>query len=490
MKKYIRINESDNVCVALEDLNKKDEINEFNVTINEKIPSGHKFALRNIKKGEDIIKYGMPIGCAKDDIGRGDWVHTHNLKTNLKEIEKYSYNKKNEYRKYEKESKKFKGFIREDDKVGIRNDIFILPTVGCINKICKNIEKIATKKYPNNSFLAIEHKYGCSQLGDDLGNTQKILAGISKNPNAAGVLVLSLGCENNQVEEFKKFLEPLNNKRMKFLEVQSVEDEIEEAMKLIDQLVLYANTFTRQDVDISKLTIGFKCGGSDGFSGITANALCGMVSDYLVDQGSTTMISEVPEMFGAETILMNRARDEKVFEDIVKLVNNFKNYFIKHDQTVYENPSPGNKKGGITTLEDKSLGCIQKGGSREVVGVLDFGQYAQKSGFNLLNGPGNDLVSSTNLVASGCNVVIFTTGRGNPFGTIVPTIKMATNESLYKRKKNWIDFDASKVLRGVDFEDLKDEFIDYLIRVASGEKVKNEINGYKEISIFKDGVIL
>lgn len=488
MNKYIKINDKDNVCVALDDIKAGDILD--NIEINEDIPKGHKFSNSNIKKGDDIFKYGMPIGVAIKDIEIGSWVHTHNIKTKLNENQSYKYNKtsidKEEYR----DIKTFKGYRRDNGKVGIRNDIFILPTVGCINKICKNLEKLASKEYPDNEFLAIEHKYGCSQLGDDLEYTQKILAGIAKNPNASGVLVLSLGCENNQIEEFKKYLEPINKDRIKFLQVQDVSDEIEEAMKLIDELVVYSEKFKREEIDISELTIGFKCGGSDGFSGISANPLCGYTSDYLVDNKATTILTEVPEMFGAETLLMNRAKDEKVFNQIVKLINDFKDYFRSHGQTVYENPSPGNKKGGITTLEDKSLGCIQKGGNREVEGVLNFGEYPEDKGFHILNGPGNDLVSSTNLVASGCNIIVFTTGRGNPFGTVVPTIKMSTNKALYDKKRNWIDFDASPVLRGMKFEDLRDQFIDYLIEVASGNKVKNEINGFREISIFKDGVIL
>lgn len=491
MKKYIVVNSNDNVAVAVTDLS-KDTVLDIGVTLSEDIKRGHKFALEDIDKNQDIIKYNMPIGHATEDIKKGQWVHVHNVKTNLSDLISYNYNKKSlNGTENKKDNLTFKGYLRDDGRAGVRNDIWIVPTVGCINQVCKNIQKLAEKKYPQIDFETLEHTHGCSQLGDDLETTQKILAGLINNPNAGGVLVLSLGCENNVLEKFKKYLEPINEDRIKFMIVQQVDDEYENGMRLIDELVEYVDKFERQDLSIEKLTIGFKCGGSDGLSGLTANPLCGYASDKLVDNGATTMLTEVPEMFGAETILMNRAKDERVFNDIVGMINNFKEYFKSYNQTIYENPSPGNKDGGITTLEDKSLGCIQKGGNSEVVGVLQFGEQAKTNGLNLLNGPGNDQVSSTNLAASGCNIIVFTTGRGNPFGSIVPTIKVSSNSELAERKKNWIDFNAGVMVdREINFEELRDEFIDYIIRVASGELTKNEEFGFREISIFKDGVIL
>lgn len=491
MKKYLKINPRDNVAVAVKDIEKGTELLELGIILSEDVKRGHKFALNDINQNENIIKYNMPIGHALKDIKKGEWVHTHNVKTNLSDIIDYRYEKTKSVDENLKDNLTFKGFVREDGRVGIRNDIWIVPTVGCINQVCNNIKKMAEKKYPDVSFDAIDHNKGCSQLGDDLQTTQKILAGLINNPNAGGVLILSLGCENNILEDFKKYLEPINENRIKFMIVQQVEDEYENGMKLIDELVEYINKFEREDVPIEKLTIGFKCGGSDGLSGITANPLCGYASDKIVANGGKTMLTEVPEMFGAETILMNRAKDEDVYLNIVDMVNNFKNYFKSYGQTIYENPSPGNKDGGITTLEDKSLGCIQKGGSSEVVDVLQFGEQAKRSGLSLLNGPGNDQVSSTNLAASGCNIIVFTTGRGNPFGSVVPTIKVSSNSELANKKKNWIDFNAGVIVdEEISFEELRDEFIDYILKVASGEKTKNEEFGFKEISIFKDGVIL
>lgn len=493
MKAYLKINPNDNVAIAVKDLEKGLEIDEFGLSLIEDIKRGHKFAIKDIKKGEDIAKYGMPIGHALADIKKGSWVHVHNLKTNLSDIISYDYDKKQVSLKDDllDESLKFQGYLREDGRVGIRNEIWIVPGVGCINQTCNNLVKMASKKYPDVTFQAITHTHGCSQIGDDLEMTRDILAGLIKNPNAAGVLVVSLGCENNVISEFKEYIKPYNEKRVKFLTVQEVEDEYQTGLDLIDDLVEYRNTFKKEALPISKLTVGFKCGGSDGFSGITANPLCGYTSDKLVKNGATTMLTEVPEMFGAEKLLMNRAKDEETFEDIVSMINNFKEYFKSHGQNIYENPSPGNKDGGISTLEDKSLGCIQKGGSSGVENVLALGEQSHVKGLNLLNGPGNDQVSCTNLAASGCTLIVFTTGRGNPFGSIVPTVKMSTNTELANKKSNWIDFDAGRIIsEGLSFEELRDEFITYLLEVASGKVTNNEKYDFREISIFKDGVTL
>lgn len=493
MKKYLKVNPKDNVAVAVKDIEKDTVIEEFDLRIQEDIKKGHKFAIEEIDKDRDIIKYGMPIGHALTDIKKGQWVHVQNLKTNLSDIIQYNYNKEEVVLGSDllDENLTFQGYLREDGRAGVRNEIWIVPGVGCINQVCNNVMKMAQKKYPDMTFQVLNHTHGCSQLGDDLETTREILAGLIKNPNAAGVLVISLGCENNQVDEFKNFLQPINEDRVKFITAQEVNDEYEESMNLIDSLVDYALRFKKEALPISKLTVGFKCGGSDGLSGLTANPLCGYTSDKLVKNGAKTMLTEVPEMFGAEKLLMNRAHDKAVYEDLVGMINDFKEYFKSYGQTIYENPSPGNKDGGISTLEDKSLGCIQKGGSSEVVDILKIGQQAEKAGLNLLNGPGNDQVSSTNLAASGCAIIVFTTGRGNPFGSVVPTIKVATNTEIAEKKKNWIDFNAGRIVdEDISFEDLRDEFIKYLIDVASGEQTNNEKYDFREIALFKNGVIL
>lgn len=496
-RECIKIKDKDTVAVALKELKKGSIqiIDNMEIELLEDIHFGHKFAIKDIKKYDDIIKYGESIGHAAIDIQIGSHVHTHNLKTNLNDIISYKYNKTN-FDFIKKDAKKaphFEGYVRDNGKVGVRNDIWIVPTVGCINMTAKNLAKLAKDKYEGlvDDIVPITHNNGCSQLGDDLEKTQKTLAGIINNPNSGGVLVLSLGCENNYLEVFEPYLGEINEDRVKFLVIQEVEDEYEKAMELIGELVEYASGFKRESVGLDKLTVGFKCGGSDAFSGITANVLCGMVNDEIVSYNGGTLITEVPEMFGAEKLLMGKAINEEVFNDIVNLINGYKNYFKKYNETIYENPSPGNKKGGISTLEDKSLGCIQKGGTSPVVGVLDFGDSITNSGFHLLNGPGNDEVSCTNLIASGATIIVFTTGRGNPFGTPVPTIKVASNSKLYNCKKHWIDFNAGEILDGMAFEEAKDKFMKELIEIASGTvKTKNEEYGFKEISIFRDGVIL
>ncbi len=496
-KDWIKITPGDSVAVALHELQKGrlEEVDRKTIMLLDDIPFGHKFAIKDIKKGENIIKYGMPIGHALKDIPCGMHVHTHNLRTNLNDIISYEYKKKEKTFLKEDPGKgpKFNGYVRKNGKVGVRNDIWIVPTVGCINETARNLVRMAKDKYAGrvDDIVAITHNMGCSQLGDDQETTQKILAGIINNPNAGGVLVLSLGCENNNLEAFKPYLGDIDPQRVKFLVTQDVEDEYEVGLALINELMDYASQFERTSVGLDQLTLGFKCGGSDAFSGVTANALCGRVSDKIVAYGGNSILTEVPEMFGAEVLLMERAENEKVFTNIVDLINNYKKYFQKYGQTIYENPSPGNKKGGISTLEEKSLGCVQKGGIAPIAGVLNYGESIKKHGLHLLTGSGNDQVSCTNLIASGATLIIFTTGRGNPFGTLVPTVKVSSNTNLYGRKKHWIDFDAGIILEGRSFEQVTEEFLQQIIEIASGRlQTKNEKFGYKDISIFRDGVIL
>ena len=437
------------------------------------VETGHKVALKDIPKGSNVIKYGFPIGHATKDIKAGESVHIHNVKTNLGEKLTYTYEPVR-YELPQPQRKTILAYVRENGDIGIRNDIWIVNTVGCVNKVAEKLASLT-------GAFSFPHPYGCSQLGDDHKLTQLILKGLIQHPNAGGVLVLGLGCENNHIASLKEILGEVNPHRVKFLNTQDCEDEITEGVKLIEELKAYADTFERQPVPVSKLKVGLKCGGSDGFSGITANPLIGQFSDLLIAAGGSTVLTEVPEMFGAETILMNRCKDEATFEKTVKLINDFKDYYIRHNQVIYENPSPGNKAGGITTLEEKSLSCTQKGGMAPVVDVLDYGDRVEKNGLNLLYGPGNDMVAVTNLVASGCHMVLFSTGRGTPLGGPVPTVKIATNQTLAEKKRNWIDFNAAPMLEG---KNLSEDLFQYVMDVA------NEREGYREIAIFKDGVTL
>lgn len=494
----IQIHPSDNVWIALEDVNKGDtlQLDSHSINLNEDVLRGHKIAVQRIPKGNNIIKYGFPIGQATRDIEIGDFVHSHNVKTNLEGELDYTYVPyvAEEERSMPTDIPTFLGYKRENGDVGVRNEIWIINTVGCINKVAENLAKIGNNTLKADNFdgvYSFSHPYGCSQLGDDLKYTQMILSNLIHHPNAGGVVVLGLGCENNYIELFKETIGEYNPNRVKFLSVQSVEDEMEKGLDLMNEVFEYATSFEREEVPVSALRIGLKCGGSDGLSGITANPLLGSFSDRLIGYGGSTALTEVPEMFGAETILMDRAKDEKTFQDIVHLINDFKHYFIKYEQPVYENPSPGNKEGGITTLEEKSLGCVQKGGFSPVQDVIGYGSTIEKAGLTLVEGPGNDLVSVTALAASGCQIVIFTTGRGTPFGGPTPTVKVSTNSSLYNRKKNWIDFNAGKLVENVGMDQMTDEFFHYMLDVASGHKLtNNEIYGFKEIAIFKDGVTM
>ncbi len=492
---YLKINPADSVVVCLQPKKKGDviDIDGLQVIVNQDTPAGHKILIKDTAQGEDIIKYGYPIGHAKEDLKAGDWVNEENLKTNLEGKLEYTYHPVNQSLDIKKENRTFKGYIRKNGEVGIRNEIWVVPTVGCVNGIAEKLVKelkAETQEEGIDAIYAWHHNYGCSQLSDDHENTRKILRDICLHPNAGAVLVLSLGCENNQPEAFMKMLGDYDKSRIRLLVTQQVDDEMEAGMDILRELYEIAKQDVRQEVPVGKLRVGLKCGGSDGFSGITANPLVGEFSDWLVAQGGTSVLTEVPEMFGAETILMNRCRTEELFHQTVSMINNFKEYFLSHGEPVGENPSPGNKAGGISTLEDKALGCTQKCGKAPVCGVMEYGDRLQHDGLNLLSAPGNDLVAATALAACGCHLVLFTTGRGTPFGTFVPTMKIATNPDLTRRKQNWIDFSAGQSDVYKRQQELLPEFIDKILSVANGEPAKNEKNGYREISIFKNGVTL
>ncbi len=495
MKDFIKINPKDNVIVALKDLPINHIINleEISIELKNDVNQGHKIAIKEIKKNENIIKYGVPIGHALEDIKIGEHVHTHNIKTNLKDLLNYSYDKKTEDFKVSLPNKNVNVYQRKNGDVGIRNELWIVPTVGCVNGIGEQIKERFEKENDISNIDGVfmfPHNYGCSQLGDDHETTKIILQNMVKHPNAGGVLILGLGCENNQIGPFMDTLGNYDENRVKTLITQDVEDEIEEGVKLLKELYNTMKNDKRVEAPISSLKIGLECGGSDSFSGITANPLLGELSNYLINYGGTTVLTEVPEMFGAETFLMERAKDKETFDKVVCLINDFKEYFIKHDQEIYENPSPGNKKGGITTLEEKSLGAVEKSGKSEVIDVLKYGEIIKKNGLNLLSAPGNDLVATTALAASGCHMVIFTTGRGTPFGGFVPTIKVSTNSNIFNKKKNWMDFNAGALVEDKTMDEVLESLIDLIVEVSNGKQSKNEINKFRNLAIFKSGVTL
>ena len=466
----------DNVVI----INAKDNVG-VNLTGDDKIPAGHKFALRPIKKGEEVIKYGQVIGRATCDIQEGDWVHTHNVKSHLDEEPTYVY----EYSANVQTAKPFtfKGFKRKDNRAGIRNEIYIVPTVGCVNDVCIRLEKSAQKfvKGSIDGIFALTHQFGCSQLGQDNENIKKLLCSIALNPNATYVLMVGLGCENNGLEGIKNYLDGLGRTNIAYFNCQEVEDEHEYGLAILKDFAEKASVLKREDVDISELCIGLKCGGSDGYSGLTANPLVGKVTDKIVAAGGSAILTEVPEMFGAEQLLMNKCKNQEVFERYKKMIEDFKAFYTKNGFPVYENPSPGNKKGGITTLEEKSLGCVEKAGTGEIKDVLMYGEQVKEQGVSALDAPGNDLIAATALAASGCQIVLFTTGRGTPFSTFVPTMKIASNERIAGLKKNWIDFCAYSMD--------EDGLLDLILKTANGDyKCKSE--DVREIAFYKTGVTL
>ncbi|MBC2854742.1 UxaA family hydrolase [Cetobacterium sp. 2G large] len=496
MKKCIRINKKDNVAVALLPINKGEivEVEDLKIKLKEDIKKGHKFTLELLGKNKDVIKYGMPIGHTLKDVEAGQWIHTHNLKTNLNDLDTYSYGDLEGVDLEGAKRKKVNVYLRKNNKIGIRNELWIIPTVGCVNGIGENIIEEFKKRFDISKVDGLnvfKHNYGCSQLGKDHITTRTTLQNIVTHPNAGGVLVLGLGCENNQVKEFKETLGEFDKERVRFLIAQDSEDEIEEGVELLKELYDKVISESRVEKEFGDLVVGLECGGSDGFSGITANPLVGEFSDYIVEHDGTTILTEVPEMFGAETLLMKRCINKDIFNKTVDMVNDFKKYFISYNQSIYENPSPGNKEGGISTLEDKSLGCTQKSGISKVKDVLRYGEVVKSKGLVLLEAPGNDLVATTALGAAGAHIVLFTTGRGTPYGGFVPTIKISTNTELAKKKPKWIDFDAGKLLdSNVTMKELLGEFVDYIIEVVEGRKTNNEINNFKEIAILKNGVTL
>ena len=491
--KAIRIHPRDHVAVALSPIEKGEEVQAGGlcVTAQEEVPQGHKIALQAVSAGDEVRKYGFAIGHASCDIPAGAWVHTHNVRTGLSGEMDYVYEPAGTAVAPSKPAS-FMGFLRPDGRAAVRNELWILPTVGCVNSVAERLAQTSQDlvKGTVEGVYAFPHPYGCSQLGDDHANTRRLLAALARHPNAGGVLVLGLGCENLTMEQFQEELGQWDGKRVKFLVCQNVKDEYEEGRRLLEELAAYAGTFERQPLPASKLVIGMKCGGSDGLSGITANPAVGVFSDLLVSQGGTSILTEVPEMFGAETILMNRCINEEVFQKTVDMINGFKRYFVSHDQNVYENPSPGNKAGGITTLEDKSLGCVQKGGDAPVADVIGYGEQVRTPGLNLLTGPGNDLVSATALTAAGAHLILFTTGRGTPFGAPAPTIKISTNTQLYERKPGWIDFNAGTVAEGEPIREAGQRLLDEVLACAGGRQTAGEKNGCRGIAIFKDGVTL
>ncbi|KAB7898525.1 altronate dehydratase [Rouxiella sp. S1S-2] len=496
MKSTIQIHSTDNVAVALRDLAEGEqiEIADQVIVLPQPVVRGHKFALQPLESGQNIIKYGLPIGHALTVIALGEHIHSQNAKTNLSDLDEYQYQPEFRDISAQMADRPVSVYRRENGLIGIRNELWIVPTVGCVNGIAKMIQQRFLKETEQAAGIdgvhLFTHPFGCSQLGKDHENTRVMLQNMVRHPNAGAVLVIGLGCENNQVDVFRETLGEIDEQRVRFMICQKFDDEVEAGVERLHELYQAMLGDTRTEGRLSELKFGLECGGSDGLSGITANPLLGRFSDYVIANGGTSVLTEVPEMFGAERILMSRCRDEATFEKTVSMVNDFKRYFIAHQQPIYENPSPGNKAGGITTLEEKSLGCTQKAGQSPVVDVLKYGERLQRRGLNLLSAPGNDAVATSALAGAGCHMVLFSTGRGTPYGGFVPTIKLATNSELANKKPHWIDFDAGKLIHNTPMDQLLSEFVSLIVDIANGKPSKNELNDFRELAIFKSGVTL
>ncbi|WP_277966888.1 UxaA family hydrolase [Pantoea trifolii] len=496
MQDAIRIHSRDNVAVALRDLpaNTQVEINQQTITLQQEVGRGHKFALQPLAADALVIKYGLPIAHATQPIAAGEIIHSSNARTNLSDVDEYDYQPDFLELPPQAGDRDVQIYRRASGEVGIRNELWILPTVGCVNGIARQILTRFMKETNDAEGIdgvhLFSHPFGCSQLGQDHENTRTMLQNMVRHPNAGAVLVIGLGCENNQVDVFRETLGGFDSDRVQFMECQKQDDEVEAGLERLHELYRAMREDQRQPGKLSELKFGLECGGSDGFSGITANPMLGCFSDQMIANGGTTVLTEVPEMFGAERILMSRCRDEATFEKTVAMINDFKRYFIDHQQPIYENPSPGNKAGGITTLEEKSLGCTQKAGQSQVVDVLKYGERLHTPGLNLLSAPGNDAVATSALAGAGCHMVLFTTGRGTPYGGIVPTVKIATNTQLAEKKPHWIDFNAGRLIEGMSMAAMLEDFVDMIVAIANGQPARNETNDFRELAIFKSGVTL
>jgi altronate hydrolase len=495
MKTHILIHATDNVVIALQSLDAGTVLpldGEQIILVN-CVDKGAKIARNAMDRGDLVIKYGSPIGVLTADVAKGEWIHTHNLRTALSDELSYQYQPDFPTVQTSGVERQIQAYLRDSGDIAIRNELWVIPTVGCVNAIARQaIERFKAENDTGDidGIYLFTHPYGCSQLGDDHENTRRILADMVKHPNAGGVLVIGLGCENNQIDAFKTLVGAVDESRVKFMVAQQEQDEIAAAGRLMADIYRHMSQDRRQPVSFGRLKVGLECGGSDGLSGITANPLLGKFSDYLISQGGSSVLTEVPEMFGAEHILFSRCQDEATFNRAVEMVNGFKRYFIDHQQPIYENPSPGNKKGGISTLEDKSLGCTQKAGDSKVVDVLAYGDRLTVPGLSLLSAPGNDAVATSALAAAGCHMVLFSTGRGTPYGGFVPTVKIATNSELARHKPHWIDFNAGQLVETKTMDELLNEFIDLICRIADGQPTRNEVNDFRELAIFKSGVTL
>ncbi len=490
----MQIADDDDVAVALHPLEAGQtvRVGAYMITLGQDIPAGHKFALVPIKTGSAVRRYRAPIGIAQADIAVGEHVHSHNLHTALAGERAYAFSGEKVATAQEAgPERQFMGYRRADGSVGTRNELWILPTVGCVGRLGERLAVSGNRMAAGriDGVHAFNHPFGCSQLGADLDGTAAILASLAMNPNAGGVLLLGLGCESNQLDALLTRIPEARRDRLRVVRAQSESDEFAAGEAAMEELIAVMAADARTPAPLTDLRLGVKCGGSDAMSGLTANPLIGRMADAVTDAGGTAILTEIPEIFGAETLLLERATSRDVFDRLSALVNGFKRYFIDHGEPVSENPSPGNIAGGITTLEEKSLGAVQKGGVAPVSDVILYGERVAHTGLTVLEAPGNDAVSTTALAAAGATITLFSTGRGTPLGSPVPTVKIASNSALADRKPGWIDFDAGQALN-IGMDAAAGALLDRIVAIASGEPARNEANDERAIGIWKRGVTL
>ncbi|MDR0378960.1 MAG: altronate dehydratase family protein [Candidatus Accumulibacter sp.] len=486
----IRLHADDDVLIAVRPLVPGMTINPENLGVRDPIPPGHKLAARDIAAGAPVRRYGQIIGFSREAIGAGRHVHSHNL--GMGEFSR-DHGIGQDAREPPKvpEPARFMGYRRPNGKVGTRNYIAIIATVNCSSTVAKTIAKHFTRErlqnFPNvDGVLALPQPSGCGLRveGEGMQALRRTLAGYAGHPNFAGVLFVSLGCEQNQIEPIVEMTGPCEPGYLSQVVIQregGTAAAVEKGIAWVEAMLPRANDHRREASPVSDLIVGLQCGGSDGYSGITANPALGGASDLLVAHGATTVLSETPEIYGAEHLLTRRARTPEIARKLLDRIAWWQNYCARGGGDLDNNPSIGNKAGGLTTILEKSLGAVAKSGTSALNGVFSYAEPINTRGFVFMDTPGYDPVSATGQAAGGAQIICFTTGRGSAFGCAgVPTIKLASNTALYKHMRDDMDVNCGDLLDGVPMPEISHRIFDAILRHASGEPTRSELHGYGE----------
>ncbi len=499
LQKLLQLHPTDNVAVARVQVAAGEEIQlgPVVVRVSEPIAAGHKVAIRPIAAGEAILKYGQRIGLAGTHIDVGSWVHVHNVNAARLETE-YEYCNELIEPSKPAESRTFMGFRRADGKVGTRNYVALISTVNCsattARYVAMELAKSDLRDFPNvDGVIPLVHKGGCafSFGGEDHQQLNRTLAGFARHPNIAARLILGLGCETAQAGHLQsdhglmQLGGPSASRSngplpmvLNIQEVGGVRKTVDRAVGVLRDLLVQANDVRREPIPVSELLVGLECGGSDGASGITANPALGYASDLMVAHGGTAILSEIPEVYGAEQLLTRRSISREVADALLDRIHWWEDYAQRHHASIDNNPSYGNKQGGLTTIFEKSLGAVAKGGTSPLRAVYKYAEPVTERGFVLMDTPGYDPASVTGMVAGGAQVIVFTTGRGSCFGCKpAPTIKVATNTPMFNRMREDMDINAGTILEGATVEDVGREIFEMIIATASGRQTLSEAQG-------------